>query len=413
MKIAISKSFAGGVCGLFLIAAVFYNAALAFINAHGFGINQGFVSVTEALIVMVAIAFIAFKIYAFPNIRPQLIFGAITISMILLVALINDFIYLKSIRDVLLIIVFFMIGGLSSEKSLISVFKFLCAVIFLFMVIENYMTDFYVYLFEPSSYFANTRGIEEFSIDESGLFRNALGYEGRFSFNFLSDHRLSSLFLEQVSLANFSMVLAIFTSTFWSKLSRLERFSFLATIILIVLTNSTRTGTGVCLLILSGYFIFPYLPRYSNLLYMPVILILCFVIFYDPNYDPHAADDNFSGRIGGTLYLLENFGPHYFTGGTMDMIKRTADSGYSYVILTQTLIGLLAFWLFTGFIVPQDNSDNKRFAHGTSIYIFFNLIIGAAIFSIKVSAPLWFMAGYLYYRQYAKSPDGILSSRHG
>jgi len=413
MKIGIPKSFAGGVCGIFLIAAVFYNAGLAFINAHGFSIGQGLVSVTEALIVLIAVAFIAFKIYAFPNLRPQLLFGAITIAMILFVALVNNFIYLKSIRDVLLIIVFFMIGGLSSEKGLISVFKFVCAVIFLFMVIENYMTDFYVYLFEPSSYFANTRGIEEFSIDESGLFRNALGYAGRFSFNFLSDHRLSSLFLEQVSLANFSMVLAIFTASFWSKLGKWARFSFVMLIILIVLTNSTRTGTGVCLIILAGFFIFPYLPRYSNLLYMPVILIASVLLFYDPNYDLHGADDNFAGRIGRTLFSLENLGMHYFTGGTMEMIQRTADSGYTYVILTQTLIGLLAFWLFTGLIVPQDNSANKRFAHSTSIYIFFNLMIGAAIFSIKVSAPLWFMAGYLYYQQYAKSPDGLLDRKHG
>lgn len=413
MKIGIEKSFAGGACGLFLIAAIVYNAVLGFINAHVFAVGPGLVSVTEAVIVLMASVFIAFKIYAFPNIRPQLVFGAITIAMVLFVALANNYINIKSIRDILLIIVFFMIGGLSSEKGVISLFKFLCAILFIFMVIENYMTEFYVYLFEPSSYFASTRGIEEFTVDDSGLFRNALGYTGRFAFNFLSDHRLSSLFLEQVSLANFSMVLAIFVATFWGKLGRFERFAFVTMIILIIVTNSTRTGSGVCLIILAGYFIFPYLPRYSNLLYMPVICILCYLLFYDPTYDLYGADDDIVGRVGRTLYWLETIGPHYFTGGPMEIIKRATDSGYAYVILTQTVIGLLAFWLFTCLIVPQDNAANKRFAHSTSIYIFLNLMIGAAIFSIKVAAPLWFMAGYLYYQQYAKSPEGLLGSTEG
>lgn len=408
MKLRILTSDGVGIPGLLLMAAVFYNAFLAVMNAHGLSLNQGYVSITEILIVLLAMGFAGIKIASLPNIRPLLLFSLFMIFAITLVAIVNQYIYLKSLRDILLIVVFFVVGGLAGEKNLFLTFRYLCAVVLLFMLIENYLTGFYVALFEPSSYFANTRGIEEFSIDESGLFRNALGYQGRFSFGFLSDHRLSSIFLEQVSLANFSMVLAIFTSAFWGKLNRNDRFFYILTIVFIVLSNSTRTGTGVCLLVLFGYFIFPYLPRYSNLLYMPVIIIIAVLVFYEPDFASMPHTDDLAGRIGRTLYLLESIWPYYFTGGPLDLISRTADSGYAYIILSQTIFGLIAFWLFSCLIVPQSDENNKRFAHGSSLYIFLNLMIGAAIFSIKVSAPFWFIAGYLYYRPYAQSPNGLL-----
>jgi len=71
------------------------------------------------------------------------------------------------------------------------------------------------------------------------------------------------------------------------------------------------------------------------------------------------------------------------------------DSGYLYLIYSQTGLGFLAFWLYTSLIVPAVNTANKRFANGLGIFIAVNLLIGAGIFTIKVAAPLWFIAGYL------------------
>jgi putative polymerase len=115
--------------------------------------------------------------------------------------------------------------------------------------------------------------------------------------------------------------------------------------------------------------------------------------------------DDLKGRVGHTMYQLATLGSSVFTGGSLDKIYRTMDSGYAYVLMTQTLFGMLAFWIFTSTIVPPVNASNKRFNHGTALYIFLNLLIGAAIFSIKVSAPLWFLAGFLYHERY-KTVEG-------
>lgn len=389
-----------GFGGLLLLAAVFYNTGLAFMNAHGIPVGTLHVALAEAVIVAIALVYIVFKIRTFPSLMPPFLFLIFMICMFLYVSLMNEHFFPKSPRDMVLIAVFFMVGGTISEENVIRTFRFMTAVVFVFLFVENYLTDLYVSLFEPAKYYASTRGIEELDSDDSGLFRNSLGYAGRFSFGFLSSHRLSSVFLEQVSLANFAMVLAIYTSSFWNKIKRWDRVLVFTTTLLIILTNSSRTASMVCMLILVGHFIFPLLPRYTHMLYMPFILLAAAVLFYDPNMNMYTLEDNLAGRVGHTMFQLAHLGASMFTGGSLEKIFRTMDSGYAYVMMTQTIFGLTALWIFCSTIVPPINSANKRFNHGTALYIFVNLLIGAAIFSIKVSAPLWFLAGYLYYSRF-------------
>lgn len=392
--------------GLLLLAAMLYNTGLAFINAHGVPVGTLHVALSEAVIIAIALVYIVFKIRTFPNLMPPLLFLLFMISMFLYVSLLNEHLFPKAPRDMILIAVFFMIGGTVREESVIRTFRFTAMVVLGFMVIENYLTDLYVSLFEPAQYYANTRGIEELETDESGLFRNSLGYTGRFSFGFLSSHRLSSVFLEQVSLANFAMVLAIFSATFWQRIGRWDRVLFFATTLLIILTNNSRTASMVCVLILIGYYIWPLLPRYTHMLYMPFILLVSAVLFYDPHASIALTADDLRGRIGHTVFQLAHLGGSLFTGGSLDKIFRTMDSGYAYLIMTQTIFGMIAFWLFVSLIVKPVDSARKRFNHGTALYIFVNLLIGGAIFSVKVSAPLWFVAGYLYYSRYRHNETG-------
>ncbi len=389
--------------GLLLLGAILYNAMLAVINAHVMPVGATGVALAETFLVFCGIGYAALNIRSYENIYAPLFFILFMLLIFAYVSFVNEHFYPKSFRDMLLIVVFFMLGGLASERNIIIAFRAVTIIILAFMVIENFWTSLYVNIFEPAKYYAGTRGIEELAADDSGLFRNALGYADRFSFN-ISSHRLSSIFLEQVSLANFAMVLCIFTCTFWPRLKRWDRVLFFIMIPLMIATNSSRTASLVCALCLMGYFVFPLLPRYSNVLYMPFILLLSALLFYDPGFSPERMTDNMPGRIGNTLYFLENMGPGLFMGGPLDAIYRTMDSGYAYVLLTQTIFGLIAFWLFTSLIVPPADPSNRRFAHSVSLYIFLNLLIGAAVFSIKVSAPLWFIAGYLYYRQYRQVP---------
>lgn len=395
-----------GIGGCLVMAAILFNAGLSIINAHIVPVSTMHVILCEIIILALACVFLGFRAGSFPNIFPPLIFILSMIVMFFYLSIWNEHFFVKPLRDMLLIAVFFMVGGTMTERNVIKTFSVIATLVLVFLFVENYLTDIYVSIFEPSNYYANTRGVEELSVDDSGLFRNSLGYTGRWSFGFLSDHRLSSIFLEQVSMANFCMVLAVFTATFWPNLKRSERILFFATTLLILLTNSTRTGTFVCLLIFAGYFIFPRLPRYTHIVYMPLLLLVGFIFFYDPTLPPKLLNDDLVGRVGYSIRSLASLDTKFFTGAGMKEAISMWDAGYSYVILSQTIFGMIALWLFVTFIVPPIDARTMRYNHSLAICIFFNLLIGTAIFSIKVSAPLWIIAGFLYHEKY-KRAEGL------
>ena len=381
-----------------VLLAVLYNAILSVVNAHVFMVNNSIVVASEVLIVTACLGYIAMRIRALPNLFPPLIFFLAIFLGFIAVSIVNETLFVKGVRDVLLIITFFLMGGLISEKSLITAFKILGWLVLIFMVLENYATEIYAALFKPAFYYANTRGLEEYEFNELGLFNASLGYDNRFSYGFLSSHRLSSIFLEQVSMANFSMILCIFLSAFWTRLKKFDRCFFLTLIPLIILTNSSRTGSALSLIALIGFFVFPRLPRFLNIIYMPLIVMICYFFFYDPDILYDNFNDNLEGRIGRTSYFLHEMDLSYFTGGGLESINKTGDTGYAYLIYAFTVFGLIALWLFSALVVPQNTPEQKRYVHTANLFIFVNLLIGAAILSIKVAAPLWIMAGFMYYK---------------
>lgn len=389
-----------GFGGMLLMAGMFYNAGLAFLNAHIMTIGTLHVALTEAVILAISVVYLASKIRAFPSIMPPVVFLVFMGMMFLMVSFLNEHFFPKSLRDMILVAVFFMIGGTLTERGILSSFRFITAAILSFLLIEGYLTELYVWLFEPANYYTNTRGLAQKEHDASGLFQNAQMFKDRFSFGFFETHRLSSLFLEQVSLANFSIILAVFLSTFWGKIGKWERVFYVLTIVLILLTNNSRTASALCAILFVGYFVFPYLPRYIHMLYMPLIVIVAAILFYDPSITTERlTGDNLQGRIGYTMAHLATMGSSYFTGGTLNQIYRTFDSGFTYLIMTQTVFGLIAFWLFTGLMVKPSDASNKRYSHGLMLYLYMNMLTSVAIFTIKVSAPIFLIAGYLCYRK--------------
>jgi len=380
---------------LILLLAVLYNAFLAFINSHGFRLNPGHVMISEAAILFLACCYILIKSTNLSEHWRSFVFVYIIFVLFFWSILMNQNVYIKAVRDMIIMPVFVLLGCLAVEKDLIRMMRYLTAVLAAFMVLEGWFTNIYVSIFQPALYYANTRGVQELSTDSSGLFRNSLGFSGRFTFGIFDTHRLSSLLLEQVSLANFSMVLGLFLITFWDKLRRPDRIFFAGSVLFIILSNNTRTGTLVNLIFIVGYFVFPVLPKRLHLLYIPMLMLISFAIFYNPHFHSSMATDDVSGRVGLTVNKLSELDLSTFFVGKLNSVTGVLDSGYLYLLYSQTGFGLIAYWIYTSLIVPSDDPNTKRFANGLSIYIALNLLIGAGIFTIKTAGPLWFIAGYL------------------
>lgn len=375
---------------------MFYNALLAIINAHVMFIDQGMVLLIEGAILAVGCAYLIIKfstIYKYiPFIAVSLI---VYILLFIVVSVVSDGHFFKSLGDMVIIFVFYLLGTMVTRQQLIKSFYYIVAVVVGVMVLEGWFLDAYVTVFQPALYYANTRDTAQFTMDSTGLFRNSLGFAGRFSYDLFGERRISSIFLEQVSLANFSMVLSIFTMTFWQKITRWQKVYFSTAIMFMIVSNSSRIGTILCILMLIGYSGFAKLPRYSFWVIMPVVLLLSFVFFNNGDSAEIISADDASGRIGHTVAMLSAIDWKDFLMGNVEKTSTAGDSGYAYVIYSQTIFGLIYFWFFLAKILPSRTDVERRFAVATTIYIVSNLLVGAAIFSIKVAAPLWLLGGYL------------------
>ncbi len=377
-----------------MLMGVLYNAFLAFLNARGLPINEAAVTLTELLIVLMGATYIVLQNKNLKRPFVHYLFFISISTFSLLVMAYNEFFFIKFIRDMALIVLFAMLGGLCDEKSLIKTFRILTLVVLGGIFLEIRFTRVFIELFAPASYYQDTRGL--MNQMGYGLFGGAMASPERFSFGILDVPRLCSVFLEQVSLANFSMILSIFTATFWEKLVKRDRLFFLFTIILIIVGNNTRTGSTFVSLMFFGFWIFPRLPSKMQILMIPAVLIFARVFVFDPDAVPERWGDDLEGRVGLTMWMLSELDVQSFLTGNLDTVFKTPDSGYVYLICASTVFGSIMYWLYTSLIVAGTDTQTKRFAYGASLFIAVNLMIGAAIFTIKVSAPLWFIGGFLY-----------------
>ncbi|CTQ54714.1 hypothetical protein LP7551_03249 [Roseibium album] len=377
------------------LAATFYNAVLAVINAHVVDLGFSAVAASEMAVLAFALMLILGKGLYEQDLVP---FGYLVATLILAiyVSAINGHVVLDYFRNILIIFCFVTLGTWTNHKTIKYIFLLASGLVFGVLCVEIFFTDFYADFFYPAMYFFNTRGVELFEVVDSKLFRNALGFEGRFSFG-LINHRSSSLFLEQVSLANFCGVMMVYLVTLWGRFSAFQKWFCLFTIILILVTNDTRTMLLFGMVSIVGYFVFPYLPRVFCLLYLPIFLFLGFLIYL---IKPNAVGDNIPGRVVLTMEMFTEMDLLAQLGFAADLAADLGDSGYIYVIVIGTVFSFLLIWLFVSCYPAYETAEQRRFAHALCIFIFMNMMIGGtAIFSIKIASLLWLLAGHMKFAE--------------
>ncbi|MBO6509557.1 MAG: hypothetical protein JJ979_13970 [Roseibium sp.] len=378
-----------------VLAATFYNAVLAVINAHVVDLGFNAVAASEMAVLALALMLIIGKGLYEQDLVP-LAYLVATLVLAVYVSAINGHIVLDYFRNILIIFCFVTLGTWTNRKTIKYLFLLTSGLVFGVLCVEIFFTDFYADFFYPAMYFYNTRGVELFEVVDSKLFRNALGFEGRFSFGIIN-HRSSSLFLEQVSLANFCGVMMVYLMTLWGRFTRFQKWFCLFTIVLILVTNDTRTMLLFGGITLIGYFVFPYLPRILCFLYLPIFLFMGFMIYV---IKPNAVGDNIPGRVVLTMEMFKDMDLLAQLGFAADLAPSLGDSGYIYVIVIGTIFSFLLLWLFVSCFPAYETAEQRRFAHALCIFIFMNMMIGGtAIFSIKIAALLWLLAGHMKFSE--------------
>jgi len=369
-----------------IVASVLYNAILAILVARGMHLGYSSVAAVEVLIIIICLALSVSTGVSNRDIMPIALLWFIG-ALALVASISFDKIYIGSIRNFALIAVFGMLGQRMDIRFIRKAFFIVSAVTLAVLIWEIASVESYASFFSPARYYELTRGTAVSEFDDSGLSVGTIVFEGRFSLGIFSGRRTSSIFLEQVSINSYAIVCMAFLSGMWGSLNWKEKSLQLLTIFLIIASNNARMGALMCLVMPIGYFVFPWLNR--NLILAVPFLILG-IIFSLSTYLENAVGDDLTGRLGVTYRLLNRFNLADLFAGNPQIVEKTFDSGYAFIIASIGLFGGLAYLLFLVYYPRHETKEQSRASWSLAIYVLAWLTVGGtATFSIKTAALLW------------------------
>lgn len=378
-----------------LVAAVMFNAVLALINANVMQLSSIEVIACEAIIDAAALAL---SLRSGPDPMKGRWLGLMIFLLILNLAnaVSSGGFDPKFLRDVLIIPVFVLLGLRSDREQTIRLIIWLQWIVLAVMLFEAISPETYGRIFNVMSYYINTRGYELdqfWSKDTSDLFVSATRPGERYLMAFLNIHRLSSVFLEPVSLGNYCVIVAMALVALWDEIGWSWRiFLVVSTAMLIVGCDGRFASTSIIIMI-ALRFLAPTLPRYANAAYLPGILFLAAIVVTLGHLSTEG--DDFPTRTAGSVTALSEMGFVDWLGGHTSYAYQVMDSGIAYLLYSQSIIGATVIWIAISCGLPQRNRPTIIYAHATSIYVALNLLVSYSMFSIKTAALLWFVFGSL------------------
>ena len=259
------------ITGIMIVTLIF-NAVLAVINAHVMPVTNGEVIAAELAIFFCCTLLLVLTLS--PHDRPWLVLMLSFVGLGLIISLFRDELAAKNIRDVLSIPVFLMLG-LRYSRSPASLFFKLHLIIVIFAVLEVANPDFFSSIFDVRSYYINSRNYasDEFWNSDSSLFVSATRPGERF-FSFVDIHRVSSIFLEPVSLGNYVCIIVVLLIGFWPVISLPMRLWFIVSTVFLLIACDGRFATVTSLFMLAFVPIASKLPSRSAIFYLPGVVVL-------------------------------------------------------------------------------------------------------------------------------------------
>ena len=381
-----------GLPSFIIIAAATFNGLLAIINAHLAPLSPQVVILGEVCLLAGA------HLYACFHYRSEMAVWYLLLGLMLIVFfirwLITGEMEPKYFRDTAIIPTFIILGLASDERDLDRTILIILAVVTVIAFIEAIFPDTYSDIFNVQDYYISTRGnaLEDFYAKDSTLFVSAVRPDDRF-FSFIDAPRLSSIFLEPVSLGNFCTIIVAFLIARSRKLSSMTLVLSAAAAVFLLAGSDGRLAAASIGLIVAGSLITPYLPRFSVALYLPLALLATIVLVLA--IVPDANEDNFSGRLAHTVDVLGRFQLVDWSGLSDKYLEEAMDSGIAYLVSTQSIFGVAAIWLFLVCASEERNPEQIRYTHALLLYFVLTMMVSYSMLTIKTAAVAWFIHGLL------------------
>ena len=377
---------------LLVVAAITFNSAFAFVNANVIPLSRASIATAEILIVVIALLYSVVHHHA--RMTPWYVLLGLCGLFAELRMLALNYVEVKYFRDLLLVVTFVVLGLASSQRRMIQAMVITQILVVAGIVLEAASLEVYSSLFAVKQYYINTRGLafDDFTNKASDLYVSATRPDARW-FPFFDLHRLSSIFLEPVSLGNFAVISVAFLTALWAALGRATRLFMCASILLILFACDGRFSAIASLTIVAVTMVSRLTPRNAAVFYLPLVTLGAVAAV--SLGDLRSGADDFPGRIAHTVELLGAMQLSDILGTSDRLLVTAVDSGLVYLIITHSLVGVGLLWFMIVFAADEATPEQKKYKNAICLYIALSMMVSYSFVSIKTAAPLWFIYGVL------------------
>ncbi len=375
-----------------VVAATTFNAVLAFINGNVLTLGPQHVIAAEIWL------FLAAHVVAIAYWREEMGNWYFLLVILFLAAVLRaiavEDVALKPLRDMLMVPTFVIVGMTLSARSMDRTILGLLAVVAAVAMIEALAPEIYRALFRIQSYYIQTRGHLQsaFYTPENELFVSAVRPNERL-FSIVELPRLSSIFLEPVSLGNFCTVVTCWVCARWRQIG--AAFGLFALIVIagLLIGCDGRLASAASGMVILVSLVARFLPQLALALYIPVALAAAALIVGVT--EASSATDDLKGRLARSIELLQNFELADWMGASSEHLQAAMDSGIAYLIATQSIIGVLVLWIALVVLSNGLTLSSRIYAHGLMTYVALTMLVSYSLLTIKTAGLLWAAHGCL------------------
>lgn len=301
----------------------------------------------------------------------------------------------KLVRDAIIPFAFLTLGT-AYRGRFHRLVLWLAVIVVLVAIFEMAYPDLYGDLVNPRSYFVNTRGNSEddFWNEASKLYVSATRPGERNWLGGFELPRVSSIFVEPVTMGNFIIFFCAVAITFWRSLRIGGVVLSLAMILFLLIASDGRLASATCLLMLM---LAPLLRRVDQslaaFLFIGVLLAGWLAVWA---LGIGAYEDTMMGRVFVSVDAINAMTPREWFGMDLAAPYRYSDSGIAYFIAGQSVLVVLAFLIAYSFLLRMPTSNGQLFKNLFVLAFALSLLVSNAYFSIKTAGLWWFACGYFW-----------------
>lgn len=372
-----------------LIASVVYQALLALMHTHFFRASSLAVAAAEFLIYLACVLVLAKRI------RLEFVMiVTLVLAYLFLLSIFRNALEFKGFRDVMIPLLFYWLGRHVADTGYADrILKVLVSVVLVFGFFEFFFLDQYTRLLNIFSYYVSTGTVTITTnfISDSALNLNGLRPEGIGRTIFpalLGSHRVSSVFLEPVSLGNFAVIVAAWGLSKPRTEYKQMLFFVLSAITLIALSDSRYGLIVVTSLIAMRIAVRGRLNVAVIILpFVAVVVLVLIGLFFEGGLA-----DNIMGRLSWTGNTLLTFNVEKILGIQGFNIPY-GDMGYAYLLSRWGVLLCIVLWAAL-WLVKMTDERGERFRTYAALYISLILTVsGTSFFALKTAGLLWFLMG--------------------